>query len=147
MGAVALFGRQRPARGHPSDLVLRAFPPDAEAVATRWCGDITCIATDEGWLYLAIVIDIAFRRVVGRSITDHMRTELVADARRARRPAGPVISHSDRGCQYTSREFATALPKGAMRTHRALAHEYESAIEALDLAEEDRPVRSLPLYG
>ncbi|KOV30210.1 fatty acyl-CoA synthetase [Streptomyces sp. H021] len=45
---------------------------------------------------------------------------------------------------YTS--GTTALPKGAMMTHRALAHEYESAIEALDLAEEDRPLRSLPLY-
>ncbi|MFJ9594242.1 fatty acyl-CoA synthetase [Streptomyces virginiae] len=45
---------------------------------------------------------------------------------------------------YTS--GTTALPKGAMMTHRALAHEYESAIEALDLAEEDRPVHSLPLY-
>ncbi len=67
------------------DLVLRYFQPDAEAVATRWCGDITYIATDEGWLYLAIVIDIASRRVVGRSITDHLRTELVADALRAAR--------------------------------------------------------------
>ncbi|WP_406252826.1 IS3 family transposase [Streptomyces atratus] len=94
------------------DLVLRDFRPDPEAVDTRWCGDITYIATDEGWLYLATVIDTASRRVVGWATADHLRTELVADALRAacrtRRPAGPVIFHSDRGCQYTSREF-TAL--------------------------------------
>ncbi|NXY99795.1 IS3 family transposase [Streptomyces sp. BR123] len=92
------------------DLVLRDFQPDPEAVDTRWCGDITYIATDEGWLYLATVIDIASRRIVGWATADHLRTELVADALRAacrtRRPAGPVIFHSDRGCQYTSREFA-----------------------------------------
>ncbi|MFK0204082.1 IS3 family transposase [Streptomyces lavendulae] len=92
------------------DLVLRDFQPDPAAIDTRWCGDITYIATDEGWLYLATVIDIASRRVVGWATADHLRTELVADALttacRTRRPAGPVIFHSDRGCQYTSRELA-----------------------------------------
>ncbi|WP_435616447.1 IS3 family transposase, partial [Streptomyces sp. 1222.5] len=85
------------------DLVLRDFRPDPAALDTRWCGDITYIATDEGWLYLATVIDIASRRVVGWATADHLRTELVADALtaacRTRRPAGPVIFHSDRGCQ------------------------------------------------
>ncbi|MFD0274210.1 IS3 family transposase [Kitasatospora sp. NPDC127111] len=92
------------------DLVLRDFEPDPTALDVRWCGDITYIATEEGWLYLATVIDIASRRVVGWATADHLRTELVADALRAacrtRRPNGPVIFHSDRGCQYTSREFA-----------------------------------------
>ncbi|MGJ5755744.1 transposase InsO family protein [Streptomyces puniciscabiei] len=92
------------------DLVLRDFRPDPSAVDIRWCGDITYIPTDEGWLYLATVIDIASRRVVGRATADHLRTELVADALRAachqRRPAGSVIFHSDRGCQYTSLELA-----------------------------------------
>ncbi|MFD9271266.1 IS3 family transposase [Streptomyces goshikiensis] len=92
------------------DLVLRDFEPDPAAVDTRWCGDITYIATDEGWLYLATVIDIASRRVVGWATADHLRTELVADALKAacrtRRPANPVIFHSDRGCQYTSHELA-----------------------------------------
>ncbi|MEV7676910.1 IS3 family transposase [Streptomyces sp. NPDC088752] len=90
------------------DLVLRDFQPDAEAVDTRWCGDITYIANDEGRPYLAI--DIASRRVVGWATADHLRTELVTDAlrdaRRTRRPAGPVLFHSDHGCQYTSHEFA-----------------------------------------
>ncbi|MFB6620668.1 IS3 family transposase [Streptomyces sp. NPDC056367] len=92
------------------DLVLRDFQPDPAAIDTRWCGDITYIATDEGWLYLATVIDIASRRVVGWATADHLRTELVADALtaacRTRRPASPVIFHSDRGCQYTSSELA-----------------------------------------
>ncbi|WP_406053522.1 IS3 family transposase [Streptomyces sp. NBC_01077] len=93
------------------DLVLRDFQPDPAAIDTRWCGDITYIATDEGWLYLATVIDIASRRVVGWATADHLRTELVADALtaacRTRRPASPVIFQSDRGCQYTSSELAT----------------------------------------
>uniref|UniRef100_UPI003F4935A2 IS3 family transposase n=1 Tax=Streptomyces sp. CA-141956 TaxID=3240051 RepID=UPI003F4935A2 len=97
------------------DLVLRDFQPDASALDTRWCGDITYIPTDEGWLYLATVIDIASRRVVGWATADHLRTELVADALtaacRTRRPTGPVIFHSDRGCQYTSRELAVLAGK------------------------------------
>lgn len=115
MRLAELAGRHRTTIPDPNaatrpDLILRDFQPDPAAVDTRWCGDITYIATEEGWLYLATVIDIASRRVVGWSTADHLRTELVADALqdayRTRRPAGPVIFHSDRGCQYTSREFA-----------------------------------------
>ncbi|MEU8589383.1 IS3 family transposase [Streptomyces sp. NPDC048664] len=93
------------------DLVLRDFRPDLAGADTRWCGDITYIPTDEGWLYLATVIDIATRRVVGWATADHLRTSLVADALttacHTRRPKQPVIFHSDRGCQYTSRELAS----------------------------------------
>ncbi|MDX2648454.1 IS3 family transposase [Actinacidiphila glaucinigra] len=93
------------------DLVLRDFQPNPAKLDVRWCGDVTYIPTEEGWLYLATVIDIASRRVVGWATADHLRTELVAEALRAacrsRRPGGPVIFHSDRGCQYTSRDFAT----------------------------------------
>ncbi|MFF1723658.1 IS3 family transposase [Streptomyces sviceus] len=88
------------------DLVVRDFQPDPAGLDARWCGDITYIATEEGWLYLATVIDIASRRVVGWATADHLRTDLVADALKAawrkRRPTRPVIFHSDRGCQYTS---------------------------------------------
>lgn len=101
------------------DLVMRNFRPDPAALDARWCGDITYIATDEGWLYLATVIDIASRRVVGRATADHLRTELVADALRAacrtRRPPKPVIFHSDRGCQYTSRELAALAAESDVR--------------------------------
>ena len=72
--------------------------------------DNTYIRTWEGWLYLATVIDVASRRVVGWSMADDMRAELVCDALgmaiEHRRP-GALIFHSDRGCQYTSGEFAS----------------------------------------
>ncbi|MCD9880863.1 IS3 family transposase [Streptomyces guryensis] len=93
------------------DLILRQFGPDPAGVDTRWCGDITYVPTEEGWLYLATVIDIASRRVIGWVTADHLRTDLVADALtaacRQRRPTRPVIFHSDRGCQYTSQQFAS----------------------------------------
>ncbi|MFJ3819310.1 transposase [Streptomyces sp. NPDC090056] len=95
------------------------FATSAPTLDTRWCGDITYIPADEGWLYLAIVIDIASRRVVGWATADHLRTELVADALttgcRTRCPAGPVIFHSDRGCQYTSRELASPTAEFSIR--------------------------------
>ncbi|QKZ18139.1 IS3 family transposase [Streptomyces chartreusis] len=91
------------------DLVLRQFDPDPAGVDTRWCSDITYALAEEGWRYLATVIDIASRRVVGWATADHLRTDLVADALmaacRQRRPAQPVIFHSDRGCQYISQQF------------------------------------------
>jgi transposase InsO family protein len=99
-----------PAAAARADLIRRNFTADAAQVNTRWCGDITYIRTWEGWLYLATVIDIASRRVVGFAIADHLRTELVADALAnavaARYPDPGVIFHSDRGCQYPSAAFA-----------------------------------------
>ncbi|XMN11787.1 IS3 family transposase (plasmid) [Streptomyces griseobrunneus] len=85
------------------DLIVRDFQPDRAGLDARWCGDITYVPTEEGWLYLATVIDIASRHVVGWATADHLRTELVAEsltaACRQRRPTHPVIFHSDRGCQ------------------------------------------------
>ena len=121
MGAAGLCGRRPrrskrttipdPAAAARVDLVRRDFSVNAAAVNTRWCGDITYIPTREGWLYLATVIDIASRRVVGFALADHLRTELVADALTnavaARDPAPGVVFHADRGCQYTSRDYAT----------------------------------------
>jgi transposase InsO family protein len=99
-----------PAAAARADLIRRNFTADAAQVNTRWCGDITYIGTWEGWLYLATVIDIASRRVVGFAIADHLRTELaagaLANAVAARYPDPGVIFHSDRGCQYTSAAFA-----------------------------------------
>ena len=94
------------------DLINRDFDPDPGQVDTRWCGDITYIRTWAGWTYLATVIDIASRRVVGWAVAEHMRTDLIEQALREavadRRPAPGVIFHSDRGSQYTSAQFATA---------------------------------------
>jgi transposase InsO family protein len=99
-----------PAAAARADAIRRDFTTDAARINQRWCGDITYLATWEGWLYLATVIDIASRRVVGFALADHLRTELVADALAnavaARDPAPGVIFHSDRGCQYTSAAFA-----------------------------------------
>jgi putative transposase len=95
------------------DLISRDFaidPIQPAALDTRWCGDITYIQTWQGWLYLATVIDLASRRVVGWAVADHLRTDMVAealtDAVNRRRPAPGVIFHSDRGCQYTSTQYA-----------------------------------------
>ena len=91
-----------------SDHVNRDFNPPAPNV--KWCGDITYLHTGEGWLYLATVIDLFSRRVIGWAAADHMRTELVADAltmavaTRGGHVAG-VVFHSDRGSVYTSRTF------------------------------------------
>ncbi|GAA0631911.1 hypothetical protein GCM10009547_39690 [Sporichthya brevicatena] len=94
------------------DLIGRDFTPNPFGLDQRWCGDITYIRTWQGWLYLATVIDIASRRVVGWATADHLRTDLVEEALRqavaTRRPAAGVIFHSDRGCQYTSAQFADA---------------------------------------
>lgn len=95
--------------GSIPDLIGRKFAPDAPDVG--WVGDITYIATKQGTLYLASVLDLGSRRLIGYSMADNMRTELVADAltmaitaRGAHRVEG-VIAHSDRGSQYTSNEY------------------------------------------
>jgi transposase InsO family protein len=81
----------------------------------RWVADITYIATNQGWLYLAVVIDLYSRRVVGWSMSKWMSRRLVIDALRmaidARRPEDDLIHHSDRGGQYTSDDFRDELAK------------------------------------
>ena len=100
-----------PAAAARADLIRRDFSVNAAAVNTRWCGDITYIWTWEGWLYLATVLDIASRRVVGFALAEHLRTELVADALAnavaVRDPAPGVVFHSDSeyvgaGCCWAS---------------------------------------------
>jgi len=102
-----------PAAATRPDLIGRDFAVDPTKPAmldARWCGDITYIHTWQGWLYLATVIDLASRRVVGWATADHLRTDLVAEALtnavNRRRPAAGVVFHSDRGCQYTSTQYA-----------------------------------------
>lgn len=90
-----------------ADLIGRDFT--ADHINTRWCGDITYIKTWDGWCYLATVIDLHSRAVVGFAVADHMRTSLIVEALTMalthRNPPPGVIFHSDRGTQYTSREF------------------------------------------
>lgn len=92
------------------DLVNRDFTADAPGV--KMVGDITYIFTEEGWLYLATVIDCYTKACIGYSMADHLRSELVVDAlgmaaRNYPLAAGAVF-HSDRGTQYTSAAFAAA---------------------------------------
>jgi putative transposase len=90
------------------DLVARDF--DAAEPGVKMVGDITYIRTWEGWLYLATVIDCCTKEVVGYAMADHMRTTLINAAldmaARNHALAPGAIFHSDRGCQYTSEEFA-----------------------------------------
>jgi transposase InsO family protein len=108
-----------PNAGMRPDLVRRDFATDAAAVDTRWCGDITYINTWQGWLYLATVIDLASRRVVGWAVADHLKTELVdaalTDALTRRRPASGLVFHSDRGCQGGFNWSSQHLDHGGVR--------------------------------
>jgi transposase InsO family protein len=108
-----------PAAPARPDLINRGFSCAPAEINTRWCGDITYIPTWEGWLYLATVIDLASRRVVGWATAEHLRTDLIDTALRnaltQRRPAPGVIFHSDRGCQYTSAQFARTAADAGVR--------------------------------
>jgi putative transposase len=79
----------------------------------KWAADITYVPTDEGWLYLAGVIDLCSRKIVGWSMAEHMRTDLVADALQMaitrRGPAPGLLHHSDRGVQYASDGYQRLL--------------------------------------
>jgi len=98
-----------PAAETAKDLIQRHFGP-CDELDRRYVGDITYISTWEGWAYLATVIDLASRRIVGWALREHMRTDLVEEALKrafsSRRPAKGLIFHSDRGCQYTSGDYA-----------------------------------------
>ncbi len=89
------------------DLLGRDFT--ATAPGQRWCGDITYVKTWNGWAYLATVIDLHHRAVIGWAVAEYMRTDLITDALDmailGHPPEKEVIFHSDRGTQYTSAEF------------------------------------------
>jgi len=95
------------------DLVRRAFGPEGLEPNRVWVGDISYLRTWEGWCYIATVIDLASRRVVGFALADHLRTSLACDALRmavaARRPSPGLVFHTDRGSQYTAQEFRKLL--------------------------------------
>ena len=102
----------------PSDpvaknLLAQDFATDAPN--QKWSADITYLATNQGWLYLAVVMDLYSRRIVGWSMNRWINRHLVIDALRmaldARQPAGALIHHSDRGSQYTSDDFRDELDK------------------------------------
>jgi len=123
MRSAGIRGRRRPKFRVTTD--SRHSLPVAEnkldrqfAVArlnTVWTADITYIWTVQGWLYLAVVIDLASRRIIGWSMAPHMKTSLVAAALgmalARNRPAGGLMHHSDRGSQYASAEYQALLTR------------------------------------
>ena len=104
---------QDPQASARADLLRRRFYP---AMPTTYlCGDITYLRTAQGWMYLAVVIDLSTRMVVGWQIADRMSAQLVVDALTMAHAAGFVagnaVFHSDRGSQYTSKQFAQTAKK------------------------------------
>jgi putative transposase len=99
------------------NLLERDFAPDGPNQA--WSADITYLWTDEGWLYLAVVLDLFNREVVGWSLKSSMAADLVIDALTMawfrRKPAPGLIHHSDRGSQYASHAFRRKLAEYGMR--------------------------------
>ncbi|MEU1599871.1 IS3 family transposase, partial [Streptomyces sp. NPDC005708] len=116
------------------DLVRRDFT--AGALDEKWCGDITYVQVGASWLYLACVVDMRSRRVLGWSMASHMRTELVTDALRAAvatrgGDVTGVIFHSDRGSQpgHTSAAFAQVSDEyGIRRSMGRVGSSYDNAL-------------------
>jgi transposase InsO family protein len=97
-----------------------------------WVSDITDISTDEGWLYLAAVLDLFSKKIVGWSMSDRMTTPLVCDALRMalfrRKMPSSVSAHSDRGSQYCSREYRALLEEhGLIASMSARGNCYDNA--------------------
>ena len=141
MREAGISGLQRRKRGRTTisvpgvrvadDLVERQFSPEQPNLL--WIADVTYLRTWEGWLYLAAVQDAYSRRIVGWSMADHMRSELVVDALEMavarRRPAPGLIHHSDQGSQYVSLAFGqSARDAGIARSMGSKGDCYDNAV-------------------
>ncbi len=107
---------------HPiaRNILKRRFSVKAlKAIDRVWASDITYIETQEGWLYLAVVLDLGSRRVIGWSMSHRMTEDLVLDALRMallwRKPARGMLHHSDRGSQYAGRAYRRLLRDHGIR--------------------------------
>ena len=114
-----------------------------------WAGDITALPTAEGWLYLAVLLDLCSRRVVGWAVDRTLDTSLVTAAWRhavIRRGTSPRLHHSDRGCQYTSAQYQTVLQAHGVRcrmSRRGNCYDnapVESFFRTLKLEISERPI-------
>jgi putative transposase len=126
----------------PIDLVERRF--FADAPDQLWVADMTYIPTWSGWLYLAMVLDVYSRKIVGWSMGTNMRTELIMDALQMavtqRQPRG-VIHHSDRGSQYTSYAFGKRCQEaGIMPSMGSVGDAYDNAMAESFFATLEREV-------
>ena len=127
--------RRDPSQVPAADLVRRNF---ARSRADElWIGDATYIWTDQGWCYLATVVDACSRRLLGWSITDHLRTELCLDALLAavatrggrRNLAAGIVFHTDHGTQYTASAFRTACRSlGITQSMGTVGDSYDNAM-------------------
>jgi len=118
---------------HPAAKNLLQQNFTAKQPNQRWASDITYISTKQGWIYLAVVMDLFSRRIVGWSMSERMGRHLVVGALRmaidARRPDGPLVHHSDRGAQYTSDDFRELLAShGIECSMSAVANCYDNAV-------------------
>jgi len=99
------------------NLLARQFETDR--CQRKWAADITYVPTDEGWLYVAGVLDLHSRRLVGWSMADHLGTSLASDALRMalgrRQARTDLLHHSDRGVQYASLEYQALLEQQGIR--------------------------------
>jgi transposase InsO family protein len=115
------------------DLVERVFVRDR--LDQLWLGDLTYVATDEGWLYLSGVSDACSRRLLGWSITDHLRVDGPLDAlhaavgcRGGQANIVGVVFHSDKGCQYTSGDYSSACRRyGVTQSMGRVGDSYDNA--------------------
>jgi len=103
--------------GVAPNLLERRF--DVAHPDRAWCGDITYLWTEEGWLYLSVLLDLYSRKVVGWAMSDRIDTNLVADALQMalgrRQPSQGLIHHSDRGSQYASHTYRALLADNGIR--------------------------------
>lgn len=113
---------------------LLADQPLPQRPGEVWTGDITFIPTSTGWLYLAVVMDLGSRRIVGWSLARHMRAELVVHAleqalqTRSKAQVAGLVFHSDRGSQYGSSAFRSVLQRaGLHQSMSARANPYDNA--------------------
>jgi putative transposase len=125
MGLQARRGRRRAPRTTDSRHDLPAAPNllDRNFVADRpdtvWLADLSYLSTDEGWLYLAAIEDLATREIVGWSMADHLRAGLCVDALvmalQRRRPSPGLVHHSDRGVQYAAEPYRRVLERHGIK--------------------------------
>jgi len=133
-----------PAADRALDKVERQF--SAEGPDRLWVADITYVPTWTGFLFLAIVLDVWSRRIVGWAMAKHLRSELVLDAldmALAQRRPESVIHHSDRGCQYTSYAFGMRCREaGVMPSMGSTGDAYDNAMAESFFATLEREVLS-----
>ena len=121
-------GHGNPVAPNVLDRRFTAPAPDA-----KWCCDVTYVPTGQGWLYLAAVIDLCSRKVVGWAMADHLRAELCLDALsmavERRRPAAGLLHHSDRGVQYACDAYRLFLERhGLVASMSRRGNCYDNAV-------------------